>query len=572
MVWLVVAVPTFRCVVQRAGAAMLVASAMQPWAAHAQSADAGRTQIRIERAGQPAEPVVASVKLMLPKAVLKRKRGDVYSFEPGPKRTLVVNPVAGDWFSYVERRDGYTITIEGDVHLLVTGPNCQREGRAQVRTISPGKSAALMMSQSSGVYKELLFVEACVPYRVVVECRKPGSACEAHKKSIDAAFVGELVSPQALDITKNDWSQRFEQPKAKIEESAARPSGSDTEFKYLPPGLTYVRQYALPAECKDIVKGATFYVDRRTRFSGLVFAGPGLMKRFPLALTEDQQAFANSQIFGPNGTYLVTKKGAGKKPSCELKFEQPQTMGTFDQEGLRDDRNFLPPWADTFCEWRGEKYTQPFCDTNRTGARPYRHYGVDIRGWDVAAKIPVVAVADGVVTELGREGKWVGFVVKVRSGDVVFAYRHLDPESSPFTSVGGSKPQLRLGDRVLAGQRIGTMGRYLNGLEGTTRHLHFEIEAPVPKAVHESASCLVKIESKLRSDQKQKSAPKGENVCTAREKAPPYPSLVVAYLRERYGIVVPLAGKDNDTGRQSLSEMPSHEIKPDPALNIVLDE
>ena len=85
---------------------MLTATVVQIGVAHAQLAYDGRTQIRLERAGSLAQPVVASIRLMLPNAVLKPEAGDTRSFEPGESRTLVVDPVAGDWFSYVEKRDG----------------------------------------------------------------------------------------------------------------------------------------------------------------------------------------------------------------------------------------------------------------------------------------------------------------------------------------------------------------------------------------------------------------------------------------------------------------------------------
>jgi predicted nucleotidyltransferase len=138
----------------------------------------------------------------------------------------------------------------------------------------------------------------------------------------------------------------------------------------------------------------------------------------------------------------------------------------------------------------------------------------------------------------------------VRSKHLIFVYRHMNPDLSPFRA--GAPDRLQLGDSVKAGQRLGVMGDFMDGPAGTTKHVHFEIEAPVPKAVLFGSPCI-------RHDEKTKT---DVRVCMAREKAPPFSSLIVAYLRERYGRQVDLGNIDKETGLPMLPVLSDHEAVP----------
>jgi hypothetical protein len=48
--------------------------------------------------------------------------------------------------------------------------------------------------------------------------------------------------------------------------------------------------------------------------------------------------------------------------------------------------------------------------------------------------------------------------------------------------LGGCGESHETGGSCEAGQCLGVMGDYMNGPGGTTKHLHFEIETPVPKS------------------------------------------------------------------------------------------
>ena len=50
-------------------------------------------------------------------------------------------------------------------------------------------------------------------------------------------------------------------------------------------------------------------------------------------------------------------------------------------------------------------------------------------------------------------------------------------------------------------------------------------------------------------------------VCTAREKAPPFPTLLVSYMAERYGETVDLSKIDALTGLPTLPPLPAHEME-----------
>ncbi|MGY3591503.1 hypothetical protein ACVIGB_008918 [Bradyrhizobium sp. USDA 4341] len=342
-----------------------------------------------------------------------------------------------------------------------------------------------------------------------------------------------------------------------------RPPGSEPEFRYMPPGLHRVRQYLAPTDCNQIANAADFTVERRTPYSRLVFGGPDLMLRFPLILAADRQAFPNSQIFGPGGTFFATEDGDGRSDTYfEKKCKKvPKTDGTLGEMGpsnYGDARNFAMPWSDTFCEWRGNDFTQPFCAPEGKPAMKGPHYGTDIRAWSQSAhdRVDVVSVSDGVVVEVDSQQRggglpcYQGFVVKIRSKHLIFVYRHMNPDLSPFRA--GAPDRLKLGDNVKAGQPIGVMGDFMDGPAGTTKHLHFEIEAPVPKAVLFGPPCT------------RKDAKTGVSIrfCMAREKAPPFPSLIVAYLRERYGRQTDLGKLDKETGLPLLPVLADHEVLP----------
>ena len=133
-----------------------------------------------------------------------------------------------------------------------------------------------------------------------------------------------------------------------------------------------------------------------------------------------------------------------------------------------------PAWADWVWPLRGEVIT-PY----RNGDDPYasgQHRGIDIAG-DVGA--PVVAAAGGEVWFAGTAGS-SGLTVSVRTADGRYdtSYLHL------------SSTAVREGDRIAAGERLGTVGT--SGVRSaSTPHLHFGIrDAGSRHAYHDPLDLL----------------------------------------------------------------------------------
>ena len=99
------------------------------------------------------------------------------------------------------------------------------------------------------------------------------------------------------------------------------------------------------------------------------------------------------------------------------------------------------------------------------------HCGVDLSG---PVGRPIVAVAAGVVVHVehsrnGRDGR-SGRYVRIEHSDGVFtSYMHLNAIAAG----------LDVGDRVDAGQQIGTLGR--TGIHSSAPHLHFALEVPTSR-------------------------------------------------------------------------------------------
>jgi murein DD-endopeptidase MepM/ murein hydrolase activator NlpD len=112
--------------------------------------------------------------------------------------------------------------------------------------------------------------------------------------------------------------------------------------------------------------------------------------------------------------------------------------------------------------------------SRRSGGR--RHKGVDILGQRGA---PVVAVADGVVVEMGKS-RQSGYFIRIQhTGDWMTVMMHLNNDTFGTDDGEGGTwsafyPTLMVGDPVTAGQPVGYIGDSGNA-EDTTPHTHFEL-------------------------------------------------------------------------------------------------
>jgi murein DD-endopeptidase MepM/ murein hydrolase activator NlpD len=162
------------------------------------------------------------------------------------------------------------------------------------------------------------------------------------------------------------------------------------------------------------------------RVDSKVYA-PGI--RFPL---ESGPAFAHSQVWSParssGGDYLGTQC----KPA-----------------------NFEYPWHDNYCETRD--WDMPLCPSGNG------HQGQDIRAATCEKGVHwVVAVIDGTITSIGSYSVYLTAADGTR-----FDYLHMQDV------------QVKEGQKLKRGDRVGKVGREFGTNGETTVHLHFNIKQNV---------------------------------------------------------------------------------------------
>jgi hypothetical protein len=142
--------------------------------------------------------------------------------------------------------------------------------------------------------------------------------------------------------------------------------------------------------------------------------------------------------------------------------------------GRRDKTELVAgayPWRDNFCEARSFNVGQ--C------ASGFGHQGQDIRpvacpagsGADEACDLrrqPVVAVRDGVVIRSPKQ-EAVTLQINTRTEHIRFRYMHMNPTAMDTDG-------LLNGRRIAEGEQIGVVSNYLDRPNGTTRHLHFDVQ------------------------------------------------------------------------------------------------
>ena len=127
------------------------------------------------------------------------------------------------------------------------------------------------------------------------------------------------------------------------------------------------------------------------------------------------------------------------------------------------------PWQDNFCEARSFEVGQ--CDSG------YGHQGQDIKpgacpadnkdGCDPKQQA-VVAVRDGIVIRSPQQ-QAATLQVNTRTEHVRFRYMHMNPSAMDADGVLN-------GRRVNEGEKIGVVSNYLDHPNGTSRHLHFDVQ------------------------------------------------------------------------------------------------
>ncbi|WP_244423247.1 peptidoglycan DD-metalloendopeptidase family protein, partial [Bradyrhizobium sp. ORS 375] len=263
-------------------------------------------------------------------------------------------------------------------------------------------------------YVRYAFTRFGVPYVVSIQCLD--SAPRPKRLACREAYPIAERFLRALRVTGGQPSRSAPEitPVA-----AERPAVFDADFTYRPVGDIVMNSGA---------RGQGGRADR-TAYSQI---------RFPL----DAPAYVHSQSFG--------------RRRASDKFDQPWSQY---------------PWRDSFCEARDFNVGQ--CASGlghqgqdlRPGACPLRRDGPD--GCDPRQQ-RVLAVRDGVVI---RSAKQQGAIIQVNTGTehIRFRYMHMNPSAMDDDG-------LLNGRALREGEPIGVVSNYLDHPNGTTRHLHFDVQ------------------------------------------------------------------------------------------------
>jgi Peptidase family M23 len=267
-------------------------------------------------------------------------------------------------------------------------------------------------------YVRYAFTRFGVAYVVSIQCLD--SAPRAKRLACREAYPVAERFLQALRITGGQPSR----PRMDIvPEVAERPAERSADFTYRPSG--------------DIIAN-TGYRKQGGRTDSSAYS----QIRFPL---ERAPAFAHSQSFH--------KRKSSEKPD--------DSVGS----------NTSYPWQDNFCEARSFGVGQ--C------ASGFGHQGQDIRpgacltrndGADSCdpKQQRVVAVRDGVLIRSLKQ-QAATLQINSRTEHIRFRYMHMNPASMDADGVLN-------GRSVEEGEKIGVVSNYLDHPNGTTRHLHFDVQ------------------------------------------------------------------------------------------------
>ncbi len=210
----------------------------------------------------------------------------------------------------------------------------------------------------------------------------------------------------------------------------------------------------------------------------------------PAEIAERPAARSSDFTYRPSGDILPGK--GSRQPTghadftaySQIRFPLEKAPAFAHSQSLdkrrSDDRPLTPgepiggiafyPWQDNFCEARSFNVGQ--C------ARGFGHQGQDIRpacsphhqGADDCDphRQAVVAVRDGVVIRSLRE-QAATLQINTRTEHIRFRYMHMNPKSMDADGILN-------GRQVEEGEKLGVVSNYLDHPNGTTRHLHFDVQ------------------------------------------------------------------------------------------------
>jgi hypothetical protein len=267
-------------------------------------------------------------------------------------------------------------------------------------------------------YVRYAFTRFGVPYVVSIQCLD--SVPRAKRLACREAYPVAERFLRALRIAGGQPSRaRLNIPAAVAE----RPLAASADFTYLPPG--------------DIIPGSGY-----RKQGGQADFNAYAQIRFPL---QNAPVFVRSQSF------------RDRKPGNK----------SLEQLANRSDAY---PWRDSFCEARDFGVGQ--C------ANGFGHQGQDIRpacsprngGAERCdpRQQAVVAVREGMLIRAPQQ-QAATLQVNTRNEHIRFRYMHMTPAAMDTDGVLS-------GRRVEEGEKIGVVSNYLDHPNGTSRHLHFDVQ------------------------------------------------------------------------------------------------
>jgi murein DD-endopeptidase MepM/ murein hydrolase activator NlpD len=201
-------------------------------------------------------------------------------------------------------------------------------------------------------------------------------------------------------------------------------------------------------------------------------------------VTERPRAWSPDFSYRPTGDIIANSGARGKGGRADLTaysqirfpleapaFIHSQSFGKRRSIDKSDQPSGLYPWRDNFCEARSFSVGQ--CSSG------FGHQGEDIRpgacspqnraisGCDPKQQ-PIVAVRDGtVIRSLKQQAATLQINTYIEH--IRFRYMHMNPFAMDASG-------LLNGRHVAEGEKIGVVSNYLDHPNGTSRHLHFDVQ------------------------------------------------------------------------------------------------
>ena len=383
----------------------------------------------------------------------------------------------------------------------VTSPIFTGIGRSRVPVLLPFDTAAFLDAQLNGAPSSLSLARYQADFR-------PVDLFDAGPSGYDAMFSLEpgagdgmpqriFAKPVEVQITGSNLTYDISDPLGgKGEPVKALAAQYPDLRRFIREG--YVRYaftrfgvpYVVSIQCLDSTPRARRLACREAypvaeRFLRALRVAGGLPARprsdIAAEIAERPAARASDFSYRPSGDIVANsgfRKQAGRvdfNAYSQIRFPLEKAPAFASSQSFRKRKSDEPagfyPWQDNFCEARSFGVGQ--C------ASGFGHQGQDIRPGACPApgdgtepcdpkQQAVVAVRDGVLIRSPKQ-QAATLQINSRTEHIRFRYMHMNPSSMDADGVLN-------GRRVAEGEKIGVVSNYLDHPNGTTRHLHFDVQ------------------------------------------------------------------------------------------------